>query len=81
MYFKFDDAEALINEIMSLILDLKKYDEYQNYALLYTEFSRYNFFKNDYEEVSFNDLKTIFILITLILASLFFFVNFIDFSY
>lgn len=59
MYFKFDSAASTCDEIIRLMSKLEEYEEeleacgdYINYALLYTEFSRYNFFKNNYEEVS-----------------------------
>lgn len=56
-FFKFEFAESVYDEITKLKLKIEecdkkieKYEKCTNYALLYTEFSRYNYFKNQYEE-------------------------------
>lgn len=51
MFFKFDSAAIIIDEMEVYRGWLDKREEHVNYALLFTEYSRYNFFKNNYEEV------------------------------
>ncbi len=57
MYFKFEDAGRMMDKIFSLLNQLKKNGVDENRALLYTEFSRFSYFRNNYENVS--ELKEI----------------------
>lgn len=50
MYFKFDSAAVVIEEIEVIRVRLEQYKRI-NYASLFTEYSRYNFLKNNYDEV------------------------------
>ena len=52
MFFKFNDASEIFNEITNLMSLLEERGESPNYILLYTEFSKYSFLKSNYEEVS-----------------------------
>ena len=52
MFFKFDKAGLIIGEIEVLRGLIEQCEHKVNYALLFTEYSNYNFLKNNFEEVS-----------------------------
>lgn len=51
MFFKFDKAAKIFEELNTLCQTLDKFGVEKNYALLFTEFSRFCFHKNNYAEV------------------------------
>lgn len=56
MYFKFGSAGVIIEEIEVIRVRLEQCKQQMNYASLFTEYSRYNFLKNNYDEVGNYDL-------------------------
>ena len=53
MFFKFHNAAVIMEEIELLRVKLEQCKQKVNYASLFTEYSRYNFLKHDYEEVGY----------------------------
>ena len=51
MFYKFDDAAPIMEEIEILRMRLQLCHTSVNYALLFNEYSRYNYLKNNYKEV------------------------------
>lgn len=60
MFYKFDRAAKIFEELNTLCRTLDKFEVEKNYALLFTEFSRYCFHKNNYAEVCFSRVYDIF---------------------
>lgn len=62
MYFKFDAAAQIFTEIITIKVALEQRGEYLDYTILYTEFSKYSFLKNNYEEVTY-EINLVFVTI------------------